>query len=344
MRSSLICSLVLFASVAFTLLAGACTAASSPQTLSSRASSSAGATPVPWVDRPAAPWTPTPTPTLSTEELFAPCKGGQLKAEFVEGGGYAGGYGEVFRLTNASSSNCSLSGFPVVDGIRADGTREQLYTEPEGVDPVMVNLHPGDGASIQFTFRDCGLDVAGRTPVSASDGFASAVVVPPGGGDVTLPRGSGPEELQAIPPDEDGFRCGGNLDGYTALSSPSPVPNPYAAVTATLRLPAAITVGSSVDFTLTLTNTGAANVDLTPCPSYHEGLVVAGQAVGLKSYQLDCDAGKSIPAHSSITYAMRYDVPDVNAASGEFAWSLFGWPPPAPEFVIARATVALSAP
>lgn len=326
---------LLFIIVASGLVATACRSASPPAPRLT-------ATPVPWVDRPAALWTPTATTTPT--QTFPACAGSQLHAEYAGGTGYAGGYGESFRLTNTSSSGCSLSGFPVVEGIGAHGSRVQLYTPPEGAKLQKVNLRPGEAADVQFTFPDCGIHLAGRTPVTTSVPFVSTVIVPPGGGEVTLPPGTGPGAFRTIPPDEDGFTCGGGPQGYVPAAASPPLPNPYAGLTAKLSPPSVVTAGSSFAFTVTLTNTGVVNDVLIPCPSYVEAVMVNGHTLSPQSHQLNCDVIEGIPAHSSVTYAMRYDAPNDVAASAELLWSLVGWPPPAAEFVTAKAAVTLLAP
>jgi len=143
-----------------------------------------------------------PSTASAASPRYSGCSGGQLRAVWAQGSAYAGGYGDTYLLTDVSKSNCSLYGFPNVTGVRADGTRQQLYFPPASVVSGTVDLQPGESAQLELTFPACAMRPPEvRTPITASDNFASAVLVPPGGGDVSLPPGTGAVVSHSIPPD-----------------------------------------------------------------------------------------------------------------------------------------------
>jgi hypothetical protein len=74
-----------------------------------------------------------------------------------------------------------------------------------------------------------------------------------------------------------------------------------------------------------LHNTSGKRVAMSPCPSYTQYLAIAaGNAltvVAQQRFYLNCAAVRQVPAHGSVTFAMRIAVP---AASGraKYDWQL----------------------
>ena len=180
---------------------------------------------------------PSAAPTSST--LYPACSAGELRAIFAQGSGFAGGYGDTYLLTDVGKSDCSLSGFPVVMGVRKDGTHQQLYFPPTGAAGALpagvgtVELRHGDTAQLNITFPDCELRPSQeRTPIAASPAnpanFVSAVVVPPGGGYLALPPGpaTSARVSHSIPPDWGvNYTCaGGGPSPYSKPWIPAPTP------------------------------------------------------------------------------------------------------------------------
>jgi hypothetical protein len=76
---------------------------------------------------------------------------------------------------------------------------------------------------------------------------------------------------------------------------------------ATLNFPGRLTLGVGVSYTVTLANPTRRPVVLRPCPSYSEGL--AGAAIPVAYYYLNCGAKTSIPARGSVTFEMMATAP-----------------------------------
>ena len=81
-----------------------------------------------------------------------------------------------------------------------------------------------------------------------------------------------------------------------------PVPRRFGQLTAELTTPATVRRGATLDYVVTLTNTGPDAVSLDPCPAYHEEFFKH-----MESYQLNCAPG-TIPAGGSVRFAMRIGV------------------------------------
>ena len=176
-------------------------------------------------------------PTSSA--LYPGCSAGDLRAVFAQGSAFAGGYGDTYLLTDVGRSDCSLSGFPIVMGVRKDGTSQQLYFPPTGAAGASpagvgtVELRPGDAAQFNITFPDCELrPPQERTPIAASPNnpanFVSAVLAPSGGGYLALPQGppTSARVSHSIPSDWGvNYTCAGG--GPSVFSTPwIPAPTP----------------------------------------------------------------------------------------------------------------------
>ena len=90
-------------------------------------------------------------------------------------------------------------------------------------------------------------------------------------------------------------------------------------------MPAALTARTTATYSVTLRNTSGRQVAMSPCPSYTQYLAVpagGGKAVAVQQrFYLNCAAVRQVPAHGSVTFAMRIPAP---AASGraKYDWQL----------------------
>ncbi|HEX6498003.1 MAG TPA: DUF4232 domain-containing protein [Micromonosporaceae bacterium] len=259
-----------------------------------------GATPtlsaVPWLDEPVDPAAPTSTPSGARAESARPCTAADLsRTAKGEPANAAGGHVQnVVRLTNVSSSTCSLVGF--VDLIATDvgtGTRATLRTGygstffdggPGKRYP--ATIAPGEDARIDIVtgngcygglgephrYRDVALVVAGRQyPV-------------PG---LTLQTWC-PLQVGAW---------------YTLVDEPTAAPSPrFATLSVDVVAPASVARGATLDYVVTLVNSGPVAVPLDPCPVYQQEL---WRNTG--TYRLNCSPGE-IPAGGSVRFAMRLAV------------------------------------
>ncbi len=110
----------------------------------------------------------------------------------------------------------------------------------------------------------------------------------------------------------------------TSASSFPPICPPGAAGTlqARLQLPAGVRAGTTLRYTVTLTNPTKTAVVLHPCPGYTEGLYASGLVVR-RSFALNCRPVHAIAAHGHVRYAMRLAVPRRAAQSiAKIGWNL----------------------
>ena len=98
-----------------------------------------------------------------------------------------------------------------------------------------------------------------------------------------------------------------------AASAPEPV-------SATVHAAAAVAAGSTLRFTVTLTNTSTSEpVTFADCPSYSIGLKVAQVDEG---YQLNCEVNPDLAPGESRAYEMQLAVPASAAGSDVLTWYL----------------------
>ncbi len=267
---------------------------------------------VPWVDRPALKYTPSPRPTPTAQ--FRDCTAADLAAKFGSGGAAAGTFYQRIALTDRSAEPCSLDGAPArVDGIRADGSQRTLAsasgsmgTAP-GLGPGAANLSPGDQAFVTVATSDaCSAGQAGQT-----DRYASLVLV--------LDDRS---EIDARPPSPINAVCG--LDyfdfGIEQPAEPDQT-SPLDALQASTDLPSELPAGKTVAYTVTLTNTSDRLVSLDPCPSYQQFIGLAPSVLEFSYDYLNCDTVQHIKPGQSVRYEMRLDVPE-KPQRAKFSWTL----------------------
>jgi len=287
------------------LLAAGCASAARPGLV-------AGA--VPWVNRPAPVFTPAPQP--SPTAAYPACRAGQLTGRPGRGGPAAGTVYQEVRLTNDSGRPCTLSGGPTaVTGVRSDGSLITLTTVAYGdganlVGPGPANLRPGQGGWLTLAYAD-------GCPALASGGRADyrTLLIALGRGHVRIDF---PASLNLV--------CGLQASTFGALAAPSQATtSPLNVLAATVRLPAALTAGRTASYSVILHNTSGTRLSLSRCPSYAQYLAVdAGHrrtVLVQQRFYLNCAAVRQIPAHGSVTFAMRIRVP---AASGraKYDWQL----------------------
>ena len=272
---------------------------------------------VPWVDRPATsppPFGPDSAPATPSP-ASPPCSAAQVKATSGGSGGAAGNDISVVALENVGSRDCSLSGYPtslaLVDaaGVRhsmtpSHGTMfDSQYSWP-------VDLHPGDTGRVGVTFS--GGCAAAQQPSRSPTQYISVVLGLPGGGTVSAPA------------DVVGT-CG---IGVTQLGQPQPTPpaGPYDGLTADMHAPDTVVGGSTLDYTVTLTNGSDHTIAFDPCPTYQQALYfVTAPPVPRPQpefFELNCDTVRDIAPGQSIRYAMRIQIPQVPATTSatKFVW------------------------
>jgi hypothetical protein len=104
----------------------------------------------------------------------------------------------------------------------------------------------------------------------------------------------------------------------TASQDP-PATTPLDSLTATIQVPASITPGQTLDYSVTLTNPSSAAVPLSSCPNYVE---VVGPPGYSETYQLNCTTA-SISPGQSVTFDMQLGIPatlDATANPAKLIW------------------------
>jgi uncharacterized protein DUF4232 len=286
------------------LLAAGCAAAAGPEPV-------AGA--VPWVNRPALAYTPPPQP--SPAAAYRACRARQLTGRPGRGGPAAGTVYQEVRLTNTSGRPCTLSGGPsAVLGAGADGSLTTLATVAYGdgfnlVGPGPANLRPGQAGWVTLAYAD-------GCPALTSGGKADyrTLLLALGGGQVRIEF---PAALNLV--------CGLRASTFGAPAPPPGSTSPLNVLAATVTVPAALTAGTTARYSVTLHNTSGTRLPLSPCPSYTEYLGIAaghGKPPFVEErFYLNCAAARQIPAHSSVTFAMRIPVP-ATSGRAKYDWQL----------------------
>jgi len=100
----------------------------------------------------------------------------------------------------------------------------------------------------------------------------------------------------------------------------SPQPQ-YIAVTVTISAPATVRRGSTLAYTVTITNRSERDYRLDPCPDFNE--IVGTQKATFAQYQLNCGPVGTIAAGSTATFAMRTDIAATMATGiTKITWTL----------------------
>jgi hypothetical protein len=237
---------------------------------------------VPWTDEPAQ------GALLAQSTTAPPCQVSALslpRGEQAWGGVWHDAVSGYFTIRNSGRTGCQLLAPSRVTAATPEGP--QVFATGRLADTAIV-LDPGDEVQVQVTSPyDCG------RPLLESTGFA-----------LTLATG----RLQ-VPHARMAVQCGGVLADFSARDTSTVATTPAARLRARLsRVPGSIGPGSTLGYTVILTNPTSRRVSLEQCPSYEEG--IKGQPSSVHRYQLNCDGAPSIGPHRSVTFAMQLPLPD----------------------------------
>lgn len=262
---------------------------------------------VPWVNRPAAL---PPLPTVSPPApRFPACTAANLQARGAPGGAATGHLASLIKLTNISSSGCTLSGFPTsFTATQPDGRHVALRvghgTFFDSGDFWPANLEPGQTSTLTIETGDVCPAVNNTHP--QADPYVGATVGIPGGGTIS------------VGVTFDGA-CGVSISQLGKPAPPPPDPDAYPGLQLSVHRPQTAAAGSVMHFTVTLTNSTATAVALDPCPIYEEGIYT--DRASSRTYQLNCDRVTSIAPGQAVTYAMQINVPP-DPGTAKFGWSI----------------------
>jgi len=94
----------------------------------------------------------------------------------------------------------------------------------------------------------------------------------------------------------------------------------YITMAVSIAAPASVYLGSTLNFTVTLTNRSSREYRLSPCPDYLE---ILGAKDATATYQLNCSAMGTIAAGRSTVFEMRLNVPaSLRAGTARLYWAL----------------------
>ena len=176
------------------------------------------------------------------------------------GGPAAGTVYQEVRLTNGSGLPCTLSAGPsAVTGVRSDGSLVTLTRVAYGdganlVGPGPANLRPGQSGWVTLAYAD-----ACQALTSGGRAGYRTLFIAAGRGQVRIDF---PAALSLV--------CGLLASTFGAPAAPSPAAtSPLNVLAAAVRLPAALTAGTTASYSVTLHNTSGTRLVLVPCPSLH---------------------------------------------------------------------------
>jgi hypothetical protein len=214
------------------------------------------------------------------------------------------------KLVNTSRAPCTLTGYPTsFVGIREDGSQKALQPDHgtffDGAGAYWpANLRPGQAAKLVIgTATACS---ALNQPTPRPDLYVGELVGLPGGGEVSASAPFDPS-------------CGLGV-GKLGVPAVAPAdPDAYPGLELSIDRPDTAPAGTTLRFTITLTNVNDAPVQLTPCPVYSEGIFA--DTVHTYGYTLNCDDLRAIEPGEAVTYAMEIPVPS-ETGTAKFGWSL----------------------
>lgn len=285
----------------------------SKATASLPASAAAASPPAPvgevaWVDRRVAPFVePTAVP-LPTDAR--PCQSSDLTIRVGDFGAGLGNLNLPVDFLNRSNSSCVLVGEPTLEGVKANGSVVPLRVTSGSYfgDPgPPSNIGPGQVAA---------LNISGVDGCSARTFYPTFQLRLPGGGSVEFPTKDFP------------VGCGVWVSQFGVPADAVPATDaPPSPLTALITAPPTAKAGTTLTYSVTLSNTTGAAYSLSPCPAYTEfvGTGSTTWVATVLNYELNCDATPAIPARGSVTFQMRLALPtDQPAGSGKFGWELQG--------------------
>ena len=248
-----------------------------------------------------------------------PCRASNLNVAAEFGGAATGNLSQPFVLTNTGTESCVLQGYPIrLQGLH-DGRWQQLnFTEgtffiEEDASPSPVQLAPGAQAELIIGTADA----CNGGDVGDSKLYSRLLA--------TLQNQTSIELNAPV----NAF-CELDVSAFHALpipesSPPPPTPGPWDALQLQMRAPATATAGTTLSYTVTLSNPKDTDVAFDPCPTW-KALIdnpVGPDAITQVSGPIDCATTPSVPAHGMITLQMHINVP-AEAGTAKFVWWLTG--------------------
>jgi hypothetical protein len=248
-----------------------------------------------------------------------PCRASNLNVKAEFGGAAAGNLSQPFVLTNTGAGDCALQGYPTRLRGWQNGRWQQLnfaegtFFIQEDPSPSPVELAPGAQAELIIGTDDAcnGGDV----------------------GDSKLYS-----RLLATLQDQTSIELNAPVNAFCELdvssfhplpipesSPPPPGPGPWDALLLQMHAPATATAGTTLSYTVTVSNPKSVDIRFAPCPTW-KALIdnpVGPDGMAQISGPIDCATTPSVPAHGLIILQMYINVP-AEAGTAKFVWWLTG--------------------
>lgn len=292
---------------------------------------------VPWVDRPAPPYSaPSPFYTPPPRTDARPCHSSDLATAADTPGALAGSLDYDVVFTNTSATSCILRGAPTsLHGVTSDGVQHPIDASTQRSDLLVpANMPPGGHTRLLINSQhECDAAMGSHRGPS----YQQLVIGLPGGGTVRAPAfDPGPDGGAALA----GYRFDCPPVGISSFGVNPPEPTypkpPLAGARATLELPTAVRAGSTLHYVVDLANPTSHDIAISPCPGYIQYTTDFDRPVK-QTYALNCDTVHAIAAGKTVRYAMQLAVP-ANAPTGT---ATIYWSSSGPQNVSAHGTIRM---
>ena len=271
--------------------------------------SSGGTKPTPGRELQMVAWRPIPAHQgairlTSTTSAPPSCRPGQLQVSTGGGGGAGGTFYVPVHVRNSGADGCTL----------ADRK---------------LTLHwARTGHSVADAPRHRVL-LPGRTQTYRL-GFGGDCVTLPSETVLHVPlraslNGSNVPTRAAQVPDTVTGCATATLTAVEAVDAEDSGTGPFSALRVSLDIPTRASRGSTLSYTMTLTNTGTSAFTFNNCPTYTEMAGSATRRISERTYTLNCAGHRSIAPGTSRTYAMQLPLPEGTGLT-KLAWIMDNGP------------------
>jgi len=254
-------------------------------------STGAAPNPVPWTQGSGKAFTPTPAGRA--------CGAADLRVKENGNGVWHGQVTDDITLTNSAADACFFQGPP------------PLQLVSPGKSPIAVRLGGFATQHVDLKSQQEVEMIIGCSSTSAPT--ATSLVLTAAGG------GSVPIDIR-LPAD-----CS-NPSIVAFQEGPLPTLTGVGTLTVRLNLPAIVTRGKAVNYSVTLSNPATQAISLTPCPSYTQLMnepIGSNVNITKSTYLLNCQAASIVPAGGSLTFQMIMQVPaGWQPGPAKFLWNL----------------------
>ncbi len=281
---------------------------------------------VPWLPLPANLTSPSQPP--GPEPLppgTPPCQANDLVGTWIGRNGATGHFFTGFGFAGLGPGSCYLDGTPSVGLLDSKGRTIPFRQHGPFLPPLQPGrtlVEPGQAPTPQSALKlgQAGLEIDWVTQPEACSPGAHPVV--PTDALIAIPAG-GVMDIR-IPPEPAAYVCQGlGVGAFEGPYVPVEASSPPALPAVSLNVPRSVRVGQSLQYLVTLKNTGNHALDLVAlCPTFEEelfaDLVNGSPPLGGKHiYSLNCGPVGDLKTGAAATFQMIFKVPG-DAAPGTY--------------------------